>query len=161
GITGVLRRQEQGEKGRPQYQVLVMGHDDILRFAERVGAVGAYRSAALAESVAWLDGRTANTNRDIIPREVWRLLAVPPMQRNGVTLRQLQRGLGMAFMGTTLYKQNVSRERMTRLAAAVGGCERLSALAGSDVYWDRIVTIEPDGEEEVYDLTVPGPANFV
>ena len=27
--------------------------------------------------------------------------------------------------------------------------------------WDRIVSIEPDGDEEVFDLTVPGPHNFV
>ena len=28
----------------------------------------------------------------------------------------------------------------------------------SDLYWDRITAIEPAGEEEVFDLTVPGPA---
>jgi replicative DNA helicase len=27
--------------------------------------------------------------------------------------------------------------------------------------WDEITSIEPDGEEEVYDLTVPGNHNFV
>ena len=27
--------------------------------------------------------------------------------------------------------------------------------------WDRIVSIEPEGDEEVFDLTVPGPHNFV
>ncbi|MDZ4765458.1 MAG: replicative DNA helicase [Chloroflexota bacterium] len=31
----------------------------------------------------------------------------------------------------------------------------------SDVYWDGIVSIEPDGETDVYDLTVPPHANFV
>ncbi|MEZ0397357.1 MAG: replicative DNA helicase [Anaerolineales bacterium] len=31
----------------------------------------------------------------------------------------------------------------------------------SDIYWDSIVSIEPDGEEQVYDLTVPGHHNFV
>ncbi|MBV9613887.1 MAG: replicative DNA helicase, partial [Ktedonobacteraceae bacterium] len=31
----------------------------------------------------------------------------------------------------------------------------------SDVYWDRITTIEPDGEAEVYDLTVDNLHNFV
>ncbi len=35
------------------------------------------------------------------------------------------------------------------------------ALAESDVYWDKIAFIEPDGVEEVFDLTVPGPHNFV
>jgi replicative DNA helicase len=31
----------------------------------------------------------------------------------------------------------------------------------SDVYWDTIVAIEPEGETEVYDLTVPGNSNFI
>jgi replicative DNA helicase len=30
-----------------------------------------------------------------------------------------------------------------------------------DVYWDEVVDIQPDGEEEVYDLTVDGLHNFV
>ncbi len=34
-------------------------------------------------------------------------------------------------------------------------------LAESDIYWDEIVSIEPDGEEEVFDLTVPVHHNFV
>ncbi len=31
----------------------------------------------------------------------------------------------------------------------------------SDIYWDKIVSITYAGEEEVFDLTVPGPHNFV
>ncbi len=39
--------------------------------------------------------------------------------------------------------------------------ETLASLAQSDVYWDEIVSIESDGECEVYDLTVDGLHNFV
>jgi len=34
----------------------------------------------------------------------------------------------------------------------------LAQWATSDVFWDRIAAISPDGEEDVFDLTVPGPA---
>jgi len=34
-------------------------------------------------------------------------------------------------------------------------------LAKSDIYWDKIVTIEPAGSEEVFDLTVPELHNFL
>jgi replicative DNA helicase len=37
----------------------------------------------------------------------------------------------------------------------------LLALANSDVYWDEIVAVIPDGEQEVFDLTVPHFHNFV
>jgi replicative DNA helicase len=52
------------------------------------------------------------------------------------------------------------RERALRVATAVQSIE-LSHLAQSDVYWDEVVDIEPDGEEEVYDLTVDDNHNFV
>ncbi len=101
-----------------------------------------------------------NTNRDVLPREVWRLFAVPAMQVAGLTTRQMQAALGNAYCGTGLYKQNISRERATRLAQVVE-CDQLASLAQSDVYWDKALAIEPDGEEEVYDLTVDDLHNFV
>nr|WP_244880584.1 DnaB-like helicase C-terminal domain-containing protein [Thermus parvatiensis] len=39
--------------------------------------------------------------------------------------------------------------------------QALEYLATSDIYWDKVVSIEAAGEEEVFDLTVPGPHNFV
>lgn len=66
----------------------------------------------------------------------------------------------LALCGTGLYKQNLSRERAVRLAQVVQS-EKLAKLAQSDVYWDKIVSIEPDGEAEVYDLTVDDLHNFV
>src|SRR5262249_18319900 len=149
GINAVLRPCGQGATGRTQFHVTVMGRDDILTFADRIGAIGIYKSTALVKCRDWVDGRKANTNRDGIPRSIWRQHVVPTMRQNGIPMRQMQRSMGMAFMGTGLYKQNVSRERMSRVVRAVGGDECLAALASSDVYWDRIVSIEPEGEEEV------------
>jgi replicative DNA helicase len=34
----------------------------------------------------------------------------------------------------------------------------LERWTAPDVVWDRVVAVEDDGEEMVYDLTVPGPA---
>jgi replicative DNA helicase len=161
GISGVLRSHSQGAKGRPQLHVTVMGRDDLLAFADRIGTIGRYKSSALAECRAWVDGRVANTNRDVIPRGVWRSHVVPTMRRNGVTMRTMQRSLGMQFAGTALYKTNVSRSRLARVTEAVGGDQFLGALASSDVYWDELISVTPDGEEEVFDLTVPGAANFI
>jgi replicative DNA helicase len=161
GINAVLRPRDQGEKGRTQYHVLVMGHDDIVRFGTTIRAVGERKRTALADSLAWLDGRAAVTNRDVIPSEVWRTMAVPAMQRNSISMRAMQAAIETAFCGSTLYKANVSRPRLARVAKAVGGDDAISALATSDIYWDEITSITPDGEEDVYDLTVPGPHNFV
>ena len=37
----------------------------------------------------------------------------------------------------------------------------LRQVCESDVFWDEVVAVEPDGNEEVFDLTVPGTQNFV
>lgn len=45
--------------------------------------------------------------------------------------------------------------------ARVLGDEKLHRWSRSDIFWDRVVAIEPAGEEEVFDLTVPGPASWL
>jgi replicative DNA helicase len=81
-------------------------------------------------------------------------------QKAAMTTREMQASLGMQYCGTTLYKSNLSRNRAAAVATIVQSPE-LANLAQSDVYWDKIVSIEPEGEEEVYDLTVEDLHNFV
>ncbi|MEN9936298.1 MAG: hypothetical protein RLZZ387_2877 [Chloroflexota bacterium] len=159
-INATLTRVSQAEKGRDQYHVVVSGKIDIERFLALVGGLGVSKSEHQLAITAYLAERVENTNRDVVPREVWRMLAVPAMQSAGITARQMQAGLGQAYCGTALYKQNLSRERTARLSQIVAS-EKLARLAASDIYWDEITSIEPDGEEEVYDLTVEELHNFV
>ena len=37
----------------------------------------------------------------------------------------------------------------------------LQAIAESEIFWDEVQSIEPDGDEDVYDMTVEGTHNFV
>ena len=160
GVQSTLREVDQKGKGRPMWNVIVTGQSDMRRFIERVGAFGARRSTKLEELRALCADQIENTNRDVIPREVWRDLVVPATERGGLTTRAMQARIGTRYCGSTLYKSNLSRERAARVAAVVE-CEKLRALSESDLYWDKVVSIEPDGEEEVYDLTVEGLHSFV
>jgi replicative DNA helicase len=159
-INAVLSHWEQGGKGRRQYHVVVTGKEEIERFFERVGTIGRQKSYHQQMIADHLASRITNTNRDVLPRDLWRLMVVPALQTAGLTTRQMQASLETAYCGTGLYKANLSRERAARVARVVS-CEPLARLARSDVYWDEIVAIELDGEEEVYDLTVEGLHNFV
>ena len=96
----------------------------------------------------------------MIPQPVWDAHVRPAMQAAGVTQRALYAGIGTAYGGMTIMNQNLSRGRAARVAQVAESAE-LQALAASDVYWDSIVSIEPDAIEEVFDLTVPGSHNFV
>ncbi len=104
----------------------------------------------------------ATANHQFLTIQGWQRLdmLVPGMQTASLTSRQMQAALGNAYCGTGLYKQNLSRERASRLACIVQS-EELTRLAQSDIYWDEVISIEPDGEAEVYDLTVAGLHNFV
>ncbi|MCT7958896.1 replicative DNA helicase [Laspinema palackyanum] len=160
GINARLSVSPQPGKGREQHQVWVSGKPDLEKFITQIGAVGDYKQQALQEVANYLEVRSGNTNRDVIPHEIWRMYAVPAMQRSGKTIRQMQAQLGVAHCGTSLYKKNVSRDRAAKLATVVQS-EEITRLANSDVYWDEIVAIAPDGETEVFDLTVPVHHNFI
>ncbi|ADD29337.1 replicative DNA helicase [Meiothermus ruber] len=160
GINARLKRVPQKGKGRDQFHVVLSGQSDLLRFVREVGAVGRSKQSALAVVEAYLTGRQENTNRDVIPLELWLQPARASLAVIGMSHRELHRALGMAYSGATLFGQNLSRERTRRMAGALGS-EALERLADSDIYWDTVRSIEAAGQEEVFDLTVPGPHNFI
>ena len=56
--------------------------------------------------------------------------------------------------------RGVPLNRLARYAEVLDD-EALRRLASPDLYWDEIVSIEPIGEHQVYDLSVPDGANFI
>lgn len=56
--------------------------------------------------------------------------------------------------------RDIGRERLAAYARLLES-PVLARLAENDVLWDEIVAIESAGEQQVYDLTVPGLHNFV
>jgi replicative DNA helicase len=158
-INARVKIVSQGSKGRDQHHVIITGIPDLERFIE-IGAVGSYKQSGLQLVADYVANHDSNTNRDIIPKNIWRGLVVPAMKEIGMSARKMQSEIELAYCGTGLYKQNVSRERSLRVADVVRSKE-LQKLSASDVYWDAIVSIEPDGEEAVYDLTVEQHHNFI
>jgi replicative DNA helicase len=159
-INARMTRHENPGKGRAQFHVTVSGGAELVRFLEVVGALGTDKRRHASAIVEHFDGRARNPNRDLIPREAWRQLVVPAMQRAGMTSREMQAAIDTKYCGSALYRNGIGKERAMRVAAAVRS-EELVDLALGDAYWDPIVSIEPDGVEEVFDLTVDGLHNFV
>jgi replicative DNA helicase len=139
---GIVARTTSAKKGayRPSFLVEVSGVDDQRRFLDVVGAFGPRRQQA-EHLAARLDGRSANTNVDTLP--------IQSFER----VKQLMRARGIS-------QRRMAAPRGTTYADLLDDRE-LRAVATSDLFWDRIVAIEPAGEEEVYDLTVPGPASWL
>ena len=151
-------RQVQKAGYQPGYQVILADAPSLRIFCERVGVHGRRGELANRLAVA-LEGRVTNTNVDTIPIGVWKVVKAERI-RAGLTERQFQVAIGTHYCGTTLYKSCPSRERLTRCAEVLGS-ETLREIASSDLYWDRIISIEPLGPQPVYDATVKGTHNFI
>jgi replicative DNA helicase len=160
GISATRYMIRQQKSPRPQFHVHVTGAPDQRHFLTEVWAVGKRREMEMVHLANRLGVTKAVTNRDVIPREVWASLVEPARQAAGITTRDMQAALGTRYCGSTLYGHNLGRERACRIAEVVGS-GALTRLAVSDVYWDRIDAVQPDGEAEVYDLTVDRLHNFV
>ncbi|MEG4031697.1 replicative DNA helicase [Microcoleus sp. POL8_C6] len=160
-INASLKSVFQENKGRTQYQVWVGGKPNLEKFVHRIGAVGNYKQESLAAvKISLENSGRANTNRDLIPNQVWRTQVNMARERLGLTTKQIQAGLGVRYCGDSSYQCDISRERAMQLATLLES-EEILKIAVSDIYWDKIKKIDFIGEEMVYDLTVEKVENFV
>ena len=157
GIIARIRHHTKADY-RPSYHVTVADGPSLRTFCRKIGVHGR-RGDLVPELLAFLEGRVVNTNADTLPIEVWQLVKSERV-RAKVTERQLLAAIGTHYCGATLYKTCPSRERLLRCADALNS-DALRAAASSDVYWDRIVSIEPLCPQPVFDATVKGTHNFV
>ena len=148
-----------GIRGLPMHNVHIVGKAGIERFISLVGGTGARKNTACAEVSEQL-ASIKERSRDSIPAPAWHTIVVPAMGQASITNAALQEKINTSYRADKLYNRGMSRERAELVAAALDS-KPLEALATSDVYWDEICSIEPDGEEKVYDLTVDGLHNFV
>ena len=138
---------------RPVYMVGVSGAESQRTFLQQVGAFGPRRAPAtvLAEALA---GVEANTNVDTLPLEAFAAVRAE-MATQGVSQRAMARMRGTA-PSSPHFKFSPSRTTMADYARLLDS-PRLVEWATSDLFWDRVVSNTLDGEEDVFDMTVPGP----
>ncbi|MEL6864968.1 MAG: replicative DNA helicase [Bacteroidota bacterium] len=97
---------------------------------------------------------------DIVAKCAAQLWGIAPRKEKGFTERSLQAAINKQYCGSTLYKSNLSRARMERIARVLEA-EELKHLANSDIKWEKIKSIKHIGKEMTYDLHVQDHHNFV
>ncbi|MFA9431512.1 replicative DNA helicase [Egicoccus sp. AB-alg2] len=102
--------------------------------------------------------RAWGDNTDLLPIEVWDLILAEKGQRSWADVSETT-GRPRNH-NWHVGKRRPSRRLVAELAEALGS-QALHEVATSDVFWDEVVSVEPAGEERVFDLTVPGLHNFV
>jgi replicative DNA helicase len=64
------------------------------------------------------------------------------------------------YAGSAHFQFASSPPQLASYAQALRSPE-LEEWASSDLFWDRVLAVKEEGEEDVFDLTVPGPANWL
>lgn len=157
GVVASLRGRSVRYRGtrRPAWQLDITEPASLRTFAAEIGMFG--KEAALARVIDRLAAKRPKACRDTVPADVWADLDAA---RGGASWAAVAARAGLTGTNLHVGTRGLSRGRLRKLADAVDS-DPARRLAESDVYWDRIVSIEPAGVKQVYDLTVPGTHNFV
>ena len=119
------------------YTVEVVGMEDQRHFLAMIGTFGEKRQLANQLEAYW--GNIPATGLDVSAGPDLFTRVARPLAGQGQPSAALP------------------RQAVDALAAQEG----LEALPNRDLYWDHILDISPAGEEEVFDLTVPGHHSFL
>jgi replicative DNA helicase len=157
GIVARIRVVRKGDY-RPVYTVDVSGSDQQKRFLETVGAFGPRVAPAdtLWKELAFIE---SNPNVDTLPKEVFPKVKAA-MADCGISHRDLAALRGTAYGESAQLAFAPSRTLLAEYANLLD-VDALWQMASSDLFWDRVVDLRPDGEEDVFDLTVPGPSSWL
>ena len=157
---GIVARVAVSRKGdyRPSFHVRVSGADAQREFLRTVGAHGprVAPADALADALAHV---IPNTNVDTLPIEVFAAVK-DRMQTLGLSQRRMASLRGTSYGGTSHFAFAPSRAVVLDYAERLGDAG-LRNMATNEVFWDRVVAVDAVGSDEVFDLTVPGPANWL
>jgi replicative DNA helicase len=156
GIVARIHTVKSGYQ-RPVHMVWVSGSESQRTFLHRVGAFGPRRAAAARLRDALL-GVRANTNVDTLPLEAFAVVRAE-MVAHDVGPRAIARMRGTVATAPQ-FGFCPSMAHMAEYAELLDS-PALAQWASSDLFWDRVASVNPAGEEDAFDLTVPGVANWL
>jgi replicative DNA helicase len=150
-----LKRAVDERTGKVAREVRITGHAGIERFCNLVDVCGEAPQAGRA--LAGLKTVTRATSVDTLPLAISdRVLAV-----EGDSWSEVSRAVGHAPTHTWHGRTRGRSRPQPQKIADWGSDTGPDQLVTSDLWWDEIVSIEPIGEEETFDLTVAIHHNFV
>jgi replicative DNA helicase len=155
GIVARIKHLTTTESPQGWFTADVSGAEQQRIFLREIGAFGPRKEPA-EQAAAMIEHTVSNTNVDTLPEEIFVYIR-EQMRLKGITSRQMAELRGRSYNGTASFKFAPSRESVLSYAQHLDD-QWLFSLTQDDLFWDKIVAVEPAGEEEVFDLTVPGNA---
>ncbi len=151
-----LKRPVYDGTGKVAREIRITSQGSLRRFCELVAVPG--KEGAQAKVLARLDAAPRSTNTDTLPVEVWDDVQLAKGDRVWAAVSELT-GRPRSH-NWHAGERSPSRGLVAELATATAS-PTLEELSDSDIWWDEVVSVEYAGEEETYDLDVPGLRNFV
>lgn len=157
-MASLIERRVKCQNGRQTaWQVLISRKADIERFAEKIGIFSKeFQLEEVLAAAQFIDDRG---DHDTIPREIWKRIEELRLEK-GLSRSQVAQAGSDIHHARLRMQYAPSREKLRGYAAVLEDDE-LRDLAESDIFWDEIVSIESEGFQRTYDLSVPGTFNFV
>ncbi len=149
-------------KGENAWCVEITSPESVQKYQREIGWIGK-KTTRFAEYEHMITSRGGNYG--YAPKDVWQIIRADA-KNQGLSLSRLAYVSGQTtkqgrYAGYHAHtNQSISRNRLSAFADALDS-HTLRFVASPDIYWDEITAIEPIGEHQVYDLTVPDGANFV
>jgi len=164
-VSRLTRKEFRYERGtRPGYTVHLLGRRSIERFIHSLGPHLVGKDRQLEALKDWLKATKPDRESvDTLPAQVKHLVA-EEKEGSGLTWRQVEAGSGVCvkeFYGSLKpHKKGFRRATISQLADYFES-EKLRTVASSDLFWEKVVSIEPAGEAMTFDLEVADNHNFV
>ncbi|HZK16419.1 MAG TPA: replicative DNA helicase, partial [Solirubrobacterales bacterium] len=137
-------------------EVRITSQAGMRRFCELIRVPG--KEEKQAQVLERLDATPQMTNTDTIPTEIWDDVLLGKGAQSWADVSEVT-GRPRNH-NWHVGKRSPSRGLLAELAEATSS-PALEELADSDIWWDEVASVEYAGEEETYDLDVPGLRNFV
>ena len=151
-------RPVRAEGRRERWTVDIRAAEDQKRFLAEIGVSGS-RGDVAGALLDLVSARGSNPKVDTVPRQLWDRVRDVLGEQAGAA-PESGTATGTRFCGSAVSEPAVSRQPLSRVVDLLENAE-LEMLAVNDVLWDTVASIEPDGEEEVFDATVVGTHNFI
>jgi len=151
-----LKRPVYDGTGKVAREVRITSQESLRRFCELIPVPG--KEEKQAEVLERLATAPRSTNTDTLPPEIWEDVLLAKGDRSWADVSELTgRPRNHNWhVGARAPSRGLVAELTTAIESPA-----LEELCDSDIWWDEVESVEYVGEEETYDLDVPGLRNFV
>lgn len=162
GINAKIREKTtRYEKAQLPYELEILNQSSIKRFVDEIGIFAKEDRIDSVRQV--LANKQPHDNSDTLPESLCDYILKLKGERSWRKIfdqagKEYPENFNPHLSGAS--RRGLSRQRINFFAELFSD-SYLHNLSVSDLYWDKIVAIEPQGNKQVYDLTVEGTHNFV